>query len=281
VLANQIDVSYDNVRSVLEQSFQTLVIMDFWADWCEPCKQLMPVLEKIAAEYPQHVMLAKVNCDSEGQLAAQFGVRSLPTVLFLQKGQPVDGFAGLQSETEIRQRLAAYLPSQETLLLQQLEPLLAAEQWADAVPLLQQVLALAPSRADVTNYLALAFASLGRVDDAQALLDTVGMADQDAIYRSALAKVELARQAADSPEIRALEQQVAAAPDDLQLQQQLAVQYQAAQRSADALALLFAILKRDMQAGECKKLFLDILAALPKGDTLAGEYRRKLYSLLY
>ena len=91
----------------------------------------------------------------------------------------------------------------------------------------------------------------------------------------------MAQQAADSPEIRELERQLALAPDNMELQQQLAVQYHAVQRSADALALLYAILQRDLNFGESKKLFLDILAVLPKGDATAGAYRRKLYSLLY
>lgn len=281
MLANQLHVSMDNVRDVLALSQQKLVMFDFWADWCEPCKQLMPVLEKIAADYPEHLVLAKVNCDQEQQLAMHFGVRSLPTVLLIKDGQPVDGFAGVEPESQIRERLKAHLPSPVDLALAKALPLLEAQQWAEAYPILKDAFALDNSRVDARLQLAYVAATLGQIPQAEELIAPVLLADQDALYHQVKSLIELAQQALDSPEIRALEAQLAQAPDDLQLKQQLAVQYQAVQRSGDALALLFAIIKQDMNFGEAKKLLLDILAVLPKGDPLAGEYRRKLYSLLY
>ena len=107
------------------------------------------------------------------------------------------------------------------------------------------------------------------------------LADQDALYKTVLAKLELAQQASNTPEIQALEARLAAAPADNSLKEQLAVQYQAVLRSEEALALLLQILQQDLNFGQSKKLFLDILAALPKGDPLASQYRRKLYALLY
>lgn len=281
MLSNQIDVSFDNVRELLELSQQKLVIFDFWVEQHEPCQQILLVLEKIAGDYPQHLVLAKVNCDTEQQLAMQFGVRSLPTVLFIRNGQPVDGFAGVETEGQIRSRLEPYLPKPEDLLLQQAQPLLETQQWQQAYPLLKQALQLAPARVDVRLQLAYCAASLGQTAQAEELIAPVMLADQDALYHQVKALIELAQQAAESPEIRALEQQLAADPANLQLKQQLAVQYQQVQRFADALALLFSILQQDLNFGDSKKLMLDMLAVLPKGDALAGEYRRKLYSLLY
>ncbi|MBN8444967.1 MAG: tetratricopeptide repeat protein [Gammaproteobacteria bacterium] len=281
MLVNQVDVSFDNVRELLDLSQHKLVIFDFWAEGYEPSAQLTAILATITGEYPEHLVLARVNCSVEQQLAMQFGVRSLPTVLFIKDGQPVDGFAQVESEAQIRQRLAAFLPSPQDLLLSQAQPLLSNSKWAEAVPLLKQVLTLAPERADAKLQLAYCAAKLGQIELAIELTDQIGLADQDALYHEVVALIELAQQAADSPEIRELERQLALAPDNMELQQQLAVQYQAVQRSADALALLYAILQRDLNFGESKKLFLDILAVLPKGDATAGAYRRKLYSLLY
>ncbi len=281
VLSNQIDVSFDNVRELLELSQQKLVIFDFWVAQHEPCQQILLVLEKIAGDYPEHLVLAKVNCDTEQQLAMQFGVRSLPTVLFIRNGQPVDGFAGVETEGQVRARLEPFLPKPEDLLLQQALPLLEAQQWQEAYPLLKSAHQLAPQRVDARLQLAYCAASLGQIALAEELLAPVLLADQDALYHQVKALIELAQQAAESPEIRALEQQLAADPANLQLKQQLAVQYQQVQRFADALALLFSILQQDLSFGDSKKLMLDMLAVLPKGDALAGEYRRKLYSLLY
>lgn len=280
-MLNLVDVSFENVREMLELSQRKLVVFAFWSERSEPSKQLLQTLSAIIQEHPQHVVLAKVNCDLDQELAMQFGVRSLPTTMLIQNGQPVDGFAGAETDTQIRQRLQPYLPAPEEVLLQQAQPLLEAQQWTEAYPLLKQAQQVAPQRADICKLLALCAASTGQLEQAKTLLSTVLLADQDSVYQQVLAVIELAEQAADSPEIRALEAKLAATPDDLLLKQQLAVQYQQVQRSSDALALLFSILQQDLNFGESKKLFLDILAVLPKGDTLAGTYRRKLYSLLY
>lgn len=280
-MLNLVDVSFENVREMLELSQRKLVVFAFWSERSEPSKQLLQTLSAIIQEHPQHVVLAKVNCDLDQELAMQFGVRSLPTTMLIQNGQPVDGFAGAETDTQIRQRLQPYLPAPEEVLLQQAQPLLEARQWTEAYPLLKQAQQVAPQRADICKLLALCAASTGQLEQAKTLLSTVLLADQDSVYQQVLAVIELAEQAADSPEIRALEAKLAATPDDLLLKQQLAVQYQQVQRSSDALAMLFSILQQDLNFGESKKLFLDILAVLPKGDTLAGTYRRKLYSLLY
>jgi putative thioredoxin len=280
-LLNQVEVSFENVRELLDMSQHKLVVFAFWSERSEPSKQLLQTLSAISQDHPQHLVLAKVNCDLDQELAMQFGVRSLPTTMFIQNGQPVDGFAGAENDMQIRQRLQAYLPAPEELLLQQIQPLLENQQWTEAYPLLKQAQQLAPARVDICKLLALCAASLGQIEQAKTLLSTVLLADQDSLYQQVLAVIELAEQASDSPEIRALEAKLAATPNDLLLKQQLAVQYQQVQRSADALALLFSILQQDLNFGDSKKLFLDILAVLPKGDALAGTYRRKLYSLLY
>jgi len=278
---NQVAAGFENVRDLLALSQQKLVIFAFWSERAEQSKMLLQLLSGISSAYPEQLVLATVNCDLEQELAMQFGVRSVPTTLFIQNGQPVDGFAGAENETQIRQRLQPYLPKADDLLLQQAEPLLAAQQWAEAYPLLAQAQQMAPERADIRKMLAYCAASLGKIDEAKQLLGTVLLADQDGLYQQVLALIELAEQAADSPEIRALEQQLATEPDNLLLCQQLAVQYQQANRVADALALLYKILQQDLNFGESKKLMLDMLAVQPKGDALTATYRRKLYSLLY
>jgi len=276
-----VDVSLSNAREVLDASMQKLVLFQFWSARSEGCKQLSPVLERIVQQYPQQLLLARVDCDKEQDLAMQFGVQSLPTVMFIKQGRPVDGFAGVETEQAIRAKLAAYLPKPEDDLLAKAEPLLAAQDYAAAYPLLKDALALAPERTDIKLWLADTAIGLGQLTQAESMLSEIKLAQQDALYKSVLAKLQLAKEAADTPEIQALEAALSAAPDNNELKEKLAVQYQAVQRSEEALALLFTVLQQDLNFGGSKKLFLDILAALPKGDSVASQYRRKLYSLLY
>lgn len=279
--ANIKPVTIENVRELLELSFSQPVLFYFYSERSPACLNLGPVLQRIAQSYPEALTLAVVDCDQEQQLAAHFGVRSVPTVLFIKEGQPVDGFAGEEPEQAILQRLSAFLPKPEDQLLQQAMPLLEQQNWTEAYPLLKQANELASERVDIRLQLALVQVELGQLEAAEKALSTILMADQDALFHSVKARLELAQQAADSPEIKALEQALATDPDNKELQQQLAVQYHQVQRSAEALALLFEILKQDLNFGEAKKLYLDILATLPKGEPLASSYRRKLYSLLY
>ncbi|MDF3125008.1 tetratricopeptide repeat protein [Rheinheimera sp. 1928-s] len=279
--ANIKPVTIENVRELLELSFAQPVLFYFYSERSPACLNLGPVLQRIAQNYPDALTLAVVDCDQEQQLAAHFGVRSVPTVLFIKEGQPVDGFAGEEPEQAILQRLSAFLPKPQDMLLQQAMPLLEQQNWTEAYPLLKEANELASDRVDIRLQLALVQVELGQLDAAEKALATVLMADQDALYQSVKARLELAQQAADSPEVKALEQALVTDPDNKELQQQLAVQYHQVQRSAEALALLFEILKQDLNFGEAKKLYLDILATLPKGEPLASSYRRKLYSLLY
>ena len=109
-----VDIDESNAAAMLiEESHKRLIVADFWADWCEPCKALMPILEKIANEYQGAFLLAKINADSQQMIAQQFGVRSLPTVVLVRDGKPVDGFAGAQPESTIRQLLEKHLPGWE------------------------------------------------------------------------------------------------------------------------------------------------------------------------
>jgi putative thioredoxin len=276
-----IEVSIENAREVLEQSKQQLVVFQFHSARSEGCQQLTPILMAIVQRYPQQLLLARVDCDQQQDLATQFGVQSLPTVMLIKDGRPVDGFAGVETEQAIMARLQPYLPKPEDELIARAQQFLAEKNPKEAYTLFKQAVDLAPERVELKVWLADTAVSLGQLPQAQALLADVKLADQDSVFKAVTAKLELALEAADTPEIQALEQQLAAKPDDNSLKEQLAVQYQAVQRSEEALGLLLGILRQDLNYGGSKKLYLDILAALPKGDVVASQYRRKLYSLLY
>ena len=136
--AHIVDIDETNAQQLLiEESHNRPIVVDFWADWCEPCKQLMPLLEKLADEYAGAFLLAKVNADEQQMLASQLGVRSLPTVMVIKDGQPVDGFAGAQPETAVREMLEKHLPSPWNAKIAEATELLDSGDTAAALALLR------------------------------------------------------------------------------------------------------------------------------------------------
>ena len=270
-------------RYLVEESFKRPVVVDFWADWCEPCKVLMPLLEKLAAEYQGQFLLAKVNADQQQGLAQQMGVRSLPTVMVIKDGRPVDGFAGAQPETKIREILDKYLPKPWDNLLQQAQELIGAGEQTEALPLLRRAYDESARRHDITLVLARLLLELKRLDEAGKVLAEVRKTDQDAEWEQLQAQLKLKQDAGKSPEIEALENKLTDDEDNFEIRQQLAVQYNQAGRHKDAMELLIFILRKDLQHGEgaTRNILLDIIAALGKGDPLAVEYQRKLFGLMY
>lgn len=281
---NIVDINLENAKAqLIDESFLRPVVIDFWADWCGPCKSLMPILEKLANEYAGAFLLAKVNADSENMIASQFGVRSLPTVVVMKDGQPVDGFAGAQSEVEVREFLAKYLPQPWEAPLNQAKALMEQGSFNEALPLLREAYEGAKQLPAIALLMAQCHLELNRLDSAETLLGAIKMADQDALYEQLRAQLDLRLQAAKTPELAALEAAHAAAPEDLSIRYQLALQLQQESQHRPALEHLLAILRSDRQyaEGEARKTFTDIIAALGKGDALAIEFQRRLFTLLY
>jgi putative thioredoxin len=214
-------------------------------------------------------------------IAQQFGVRSLPTVMVMQGGQPVDGFAGAQPENAVREMLEKYLPKPWDGLLQQGQDLMAQGAFSDALAPLRRAWDDSGKRHDIAMTYALCLVEAMRLDEAEAVLDEVRLADQDAAYEQVRAQLDIKRAAAKSPEIEALEEKLAANPDDLDVRHQLGVQYTNSGQFREGLEQFITILQRDIDHGDTKRLLLDTIATLGKGDPLAAEYQRKLYSLLY
>lgn len=155
---------------VIENSFHKPVLVDFWAEWCAPCKALMPLLAKIAEGYQGELLLAKINCDVEQQVVAQFGIRSLPTVVLFKDGQPVDGFAGAQPESAIRAMLEPHvqLPAAPVASpLEQAKALFAESRFAEAEALLQALLGEDNSNAEALILYARCLAERGELGEAQ------------------------------------------------------------------------------------------------------------------
>ena len=279
-----VDIDESNAQTLLiEESQKRPVIVDFWADWCAPCKQLMPILEKLAAEYQGAFLLAKVNADEQQMLAQQLGVRSLPTVMVIKDGQPVDGFSGAQPESAVRDMLDKHLPSPQADSLVEAEQLLAEGDIPGALALFRGAWEDSGQKPEFTMAYAGALITASRLDEAEALLSDIKMVDQDARYQQLMAQIELQRQAARSPEIEALEADLASDEQNHEVRVKLAVQISSHGRYREALEHLLVVLRadRDWGNGEAKRVYLDMIATIGKGDPLAAEYQRKLFSLLY
>jgi putative thioredoxin len=279
---NVINITPENFQQViLQDSITQVVMVEFWAEGYEPSQQLAPILANVAARFSGDLIHARVDCQQQQEIAGQFGVQNLPTVILVKEGQPIDGFAGVQTEEQIVASFEKHLPKPEDALYAQAAELIGVGDYQQAYTVLKQAHDMNTSRADIKLLLADCQVELGQIKPAKALLGTIGLADQDALYNSILGKIELAEQAADSPEIKALQAQLAKTPDDLDIKVKLAVQLHQANQIEEALELILSVLYKDLNFGDAKKLTLDMINALPDGDPLKSKYRRKVYGLLY
>ena len=281
------DVTSTNFEQlVLENSFHKPVLVDFWAEWCAPCKALMPLLAKITEEYQGELVLAKVNCDIEQDVVARFGVRSLPTVVLFKDGQPVDGFAGAQPESAIRAMLEPHVQAPaapEADLLETAQALFAEGRISDAESLLKQLLAEDNEKAAALILYARCLAERGELGEAELVLDAVKGDEHKQALAGARAQLTILRQAADLPEVADLKSRLAQDAEDDEAAYQLAIQQLARQQheaALDGLLKLF-VRNRGYADGLPHKTLLQVFDLLGSDHPLVTTYRRKLYQALY
>ncbi|QEH38933.1 Thioredoxin-1 [Aquisphaera giovannonii] len=269
-------------QEVLERSMAVPVVIDFWAEWCGPCRSLTPVLKKLAREYEGKFVLAKVDIDANPEVAQSFGVRSIPAVFGVRGGQILDGFVGVQPENTIRAFLGRMLPSEaETLAIEaagveDVDPAAAAEKYARA-------LALQPDLAEAAIGLARVDLAAGRLGEASARvaeLEKRGYLEPEA--ERLKAELALRSQAKSSGGVEAARAALAANPKDLSLKFALAEALAAAGQYEDALALCLELVERDRRGvGEqARQTMVSIFQLLPTGDPRTIEYQRQLSLVL-
>ena len=281
------DVTSANFEQlVLENSFHKPVLVDFWAEWCAPCKALMPLLAKITEEYQGQLLLAKVNCDIEQDVVARFGVRSLPTVVLFKDGQPIDGFAGAQPESAVRAMLQPHVqaaPAPEADLLEAAQTLFAEGRIGEAEQQLQQLLAEDNENAAALILYARCLAERSELGEAEAVLGAVKGDEHKQALAGARAQLTFLRQANDLPEVADLKARLAQNDQDDEAAYQLAVQQLARQQheaALDGLLKLF-VRNRSYADGLPHKTLLQVFDLLGSDHPLVTTYRRKLYQALY
>ena len=278
------------VKDVIEASKTTLVLVDFWAAWCGPCKALTPILEKVVKSYNGRVRLVKINTDEHPAIAGQLRVQSLPTVYAFKDGRPVDGFMGAQPESAIRQiidRLAGPGGDEDNdieAVLASGDEALEAGDLPGAADVYGAVLDVDKSNAKALVGLAKVYLHSGDLDRAQMTLDLVAPDKRKAVdYDRIKASIELARKAEAADDTSALEAKVTADPADYALRLELAIALAAKGDKPAAVDHLIEIVRRDRNWNEqaARLQLVQFFEAWGPKDPSTVDGRRKLSSLLF
>ncbi len=236
-----------------------MVLLNFYSAQSPECINQAAILDKLAAEYTDYIVVANLDCDAEqalaSQLAQQVGLQTLPTLVLLKDSAPVDVLSGAQAEAKIREALAKHLPAQQDLLLEQAKQALLKSDLNAAFNYAKQAYEIDNSNARIKLVLADICIQIHKVDEAQALINTIDVQEQDAYFNNIKAKCEAALEAKDSPEIKEKQQQVEKYPNDLELKEELSILLNEAGRKEEALDVLFTVLQKDLNFNEAKPSF--------------------------
>ena len=276
------------VKDVIEESKRQPVLIDFWAPWCGPCKQLTPVLEKVVRAAKGKVKLVKMNIDEHPAIPGQIGIQSIPAVIAFVNGQPADGFMGALPESQVMAFLERLtkdrIGGEAQDLLKAADAALAEGDCAGAADLYAQLLAEDATNVHALGGLARCYVETGALDQARQTLAMVPEAKRnDAAVAAARAALELAEQAKTLGPLADLEQKVAQNPLDHQARFDLALALNGKGKRQDALEHLIAIVKRDRKWNDdgARKQLVQFFDAWGPTDEATVEGRRKLSSILF
>jgi putative thioredoxin len=279
------DVTADDFATiVLEGSRTRPVLVDFWAAWCNPCRALTPVLEKLVDEFRGDLILAKVDTEDQRELAAHFGIRSLPTVRLFKDGQPVDEFMGALPEQDIRAFLDKHIPRASDNLVTDAQRLIREGQVDEAMKLVEAARTSDPDNSRVQIAYAQIKATLGEVDEAEVTLAALPLDEQDKPEVLQLrARVLFDRVTLSAPAPEALEKALTADPGNSEARYQLAAHKVMDGDYEAALDLLITLMQKDRKYGDdaARKGMLKVFDILGGSGELVSRYRARMFNALH
>lgn len=275
-------------QDVIAESMNQPVLVDFWAPWCGPCKQLTPVIEKVVTAAAGAVKLVKMNIDEHPSIAGQLGIQSIPAVIAFDKGQPVDGFMGAVPEAQIKEfitRLAGPAgPTPVEQALSEADALLGVGDTANAAQIYAAVLAEEPENVTAIAALAKIQLDLGQIEEARQLL-AMAPADKaaDPALTSVRAALDIAEKAADLGDLGPFQSRIEADPNDFQARFDLALGLNALNQRDEAVDQLIEIERRDRSwnDGAARKQLLTFFEAWGLMDKASIRGRRRLSTLVF
>lgn len=288
-----IEVITENfMTDVIEQSKETPVIVDFWAPWCEPCKQLTPIIEKIIKEKNGKVILAKMNIDESPEVAQQLKIQSIPAVMAFNDGQPIDGFIGVQSEKSIIEFVNKISSLKNSSTID--ENILAGKKYMDendietAALVFSEILKIEPDNISAKSLLARCLIKSDQLDDAEKIIDSLPVdAENNQDYISARSELEIFKNAKNNPisdkEEEELRNNIYKEPENYQLKLDLSKVLIAKGENEEAINQLLEIIEVNPKwnDGEARKQLIEIFNILGNENILVTEGRKKLSSMLF
>ena len=288
-----IEVITENfMTDVIEQSKETPVIVDFWAPWCEPCKQLTPIIEKIIKEKNGKVILAKMNIDESPEVAQQLKIQSIPAVMAFNDGQPIDGFIGVQSEKSIIEFVNKISSFKNSSTID--ENILAGKKYMDendietAALVFSEILKIEPDNISAKSLLARCLIKSDQLDDAEKIIDSLPVdAENNQDYISARSELEIFKNAKNNPisdkEEEELRNNIYKEPENYQLKLDLSKILIAKGENEEAINQLLEIIEVNPKwnDGEARKQLIEIFNILGNENILVTEGRKKLSSMLF
>ena len=288
-----IDVITDNfMTDVIEQSKETPVIVDFWAPWCEPCKQLTPIIERIIKEKNGKVILAKMNIDESPEVAQQLKIQSIPAVMAFNDGQPIDGFIGVQSEKNIIEFVNKISSLKNSSTIE--ENISAGKKYMNegdietATLVFSEILKIEPDNISAKSLLARCLIKNDQLNDAEKIIDSLPVgAESNQDYISVRSELEIFKNAKNNPitdnEEQELRNNIDKQPENYQLRLDLSKILMAKGENEEAINQLLRIIEVNPKwnDGEARKQLIEIFNILGNENILVTEGRKKLSSMLF
>ena len=288
-----IDVITDNfMTDVIEQSKETPVIVDFWAPWCEPCKQLTPIIERIIKEKNGKVILAKMNIDESPEVAQQLKIQSIPAVMAFNDGQPIDGFIGVQSEKNIIEFVNKISSLKNSSTIE--ENISAGKKYMNegdietATLVFSEILKIEPDNISAKSLLARCLIKSDQLNDAEKIIDSLPVdAESNQDYISVRSELEIFKNAKNNPisdnEEQELRNNIDKQPENYQLRLDLSKILMAKGENEEAINQLLRIIEVNAKwnDGEARKQLIEIFNILGNENILVTEGRKKLSSMLF